>query len=438
MRKSIIYPLIILFGLGPLWLEAQTVADQRCASLGKGMNVSNWLERGWDGNWPTSNGYTKQDLELMQEAGIGSIRLPIYFHAVVDTIAPYTVDTEHLLFDMVDSVIQWTDELNMKLLIDNHHGWDLTNETWRQDLPRFSHMWAVVAERYQNLDPERVMFELMNEPSLLFDKDSLVIMYIDAIDSIRQHTTQHSIVVSPHWGGTAMVLPDFEPLADTNLIYTWHVYDPLDFSHQGLTWHNPFFPSGNPFPNSDTTFFEGWLYDGWQNLIEWKQTYNKPIFLGEFGLSSYCDSASACNWLDYNATRLIQNDIPWFYWDWQWDFSMFNSHVISEDSIYPCFKYYLGLYGDDSFTSVDEIVKGDSPQLHIYPNPSSNGQFTVELNSTSATMGQFQVYDQLGQLVVSGKLNSDKTVIDQQLSSGLYLVSVETNGDRIVRKLIVR
>ncbi len=438
MTSKITLPTAVLFILVFMTAQVlgQTVAEQRCASLGKGLNVSNWLERGWDGNWPTPNGYTKQDLELMQEAGINSLRLPIYFHAVVDTIAPYTVDTDHLLFTLVDSIITWTDELGMKLLIDNHHGWDLTNANWRQKLPRFSHVWGVVANRYQNLDPDRVMFELFNEPTLGFPQDSLRIMYNDAIDSIRQYTTEHSIIVSPHWGGTGMIFSEFQPLSDTNLIYTWHIYDPLDFSHQGLTWHNPYFPSGNPFPTGDTSFFENWLFTGWERVLDWKQTHNLPLFLGEFGLSTYCDSASSCNWLDYNMTRVVQNDISWFYWDWQWDFSMFNSHQISEDSIYPCYKYYLGLYGDDTFTNVKEPTR-ELIFAEIYPNPSSTGSFVLSLNVDVGTKNQVWVYTNLGQLVYTGYFNGNKFDYNENLKSGIYAVCVKNRWGQTSKKLVV-
>lgn len=409
----------------------QTVADQRCASLKKGLNISNWLERGWDGNWPTTNGYSKQDLERMQEAGITSIRLPIYFYGVVDTIAPYTVDTAHILFSLVDSVIAWTEELDMKLLIDNHHGWKLVNEDWRDDLPRFSHMWGVLAQRYSHLNPDRVMFELLNEPTIFLHKDSLLILYNDAIDSIRQYTTEHSIVVSPHFGGSAMVLSDFEPMADTNLIYTWHVYDPLDFSHQGLTWNDPFFPSGNPFPHANETVLEGWLYTGWQNVIDWKQTHQKPIFLGEFGLSSYCDSLSVCNWLEYTATRLVQNDIPWFYWDWQWDFPMFRSHTISEDSIYPCYKYYLGLYGDDAFTDVTQVE--EQPNFTLYPNPATD-RFGIKTTKPI----HLSVFDVTGRMLMNGKLVPSQTVDVSAWKSGLYLVVSRIDNRVFTTRLVVQ
>ena len=429
LRYSIIITFFFLFAAATT--EAQTLAQQRCDAMEKGMNISNWLERHWDANWPTAGGYTKQDLVRMQEAGITSIRLPIGFHGVVDANAPYEVDTAHVLFDLIDSVIQWTDELNMKLIIDNHHGWDLTPENWRPQLPMFSHLWSVVAQRYQNLDPDRVFLELMNEPTLAFPEDSLRIMYSDAIDSIRQHTVEHSIIVSPHFGGTAMVFLDWEPMADTNIIYTWHIYDPLDFSHQGLTWNNPSFPAGTPFPTGDTTFFENFLFTGWERALTWRNTYQLPLMMGEFGLSGYCDSTSVCNWLEYTMTRLKQNHIPWFYWDWQWDFSMFNSHVISEDSIYPCYKYYLGLYGDDTFTDVQQIES--ESELTLYPNPTSEW-FALNVPKPF----ELAIFDITGRKLLQQKMASSEKVDVSDWKSGIYLVVFKVDDAIYSKRLVVQ
>lgn len=418
-------------------VQAQSVAHDRCQSLEKGINVSNWLEEYWNTDWPNPTKYTKQHFEVMKDAGFKSVRLPINFHAVVDTIAPYDVDTAHLVFDLVDSVVEWTDDLEMKLLIDNHHGWDLLDDSWRADLPRFSHMWGVVAERYQHLDPDRVMFELMNEPKLGFSGDSLAVMYEDAIDSIRQHSTDHSIIISPPWTGIAMMFAEFEPIeGDTNLIYTWHTYDPLNFTHQGLTWHNPYYPSGTPFSTDAPSFTETWSYVGWERALDWKETHQLPMFLGEFGLSTHCDSVSTCNWLEYNMTKLVQNDFSWFYWDWQWDFSMFQSNTISEDSIYPCFKHYLGLYGDDTFTEVAEQYV-DPFSFSIYPNPSADGNFILQLNEASYNDLNIAVLTNLGELVYQDFLVDNRFESRQSLAPGIYMVVLFSEENRMVKKLVV-
>ncbi|MBK7150082.1 MAG: hypothetical protein IPH78_15090 [Bacteroidetes bacterium] len=58
----------------------------------------------------------------------------------MDTTAPYNVDTTHVLFSRIDSVIKWCDELGLNLIIDNHHGWTLNNQAWRPQLYRFAHL----------------------------------------------------------------------------------------------------------------------------------------------------------------------------------------------------------------------------------------------------------------------------------------------------------
>jgi endoglucanase len=416
--------------------QGQSLAQQRCNAMEKGLNVSNWLEEYWNVDWPVPYKYTKQHFEAMQLAGITSVRLPVNFHAVIDQQAPYAVDESHEVFHWVDSVILWTDQLGMKLIIDNHHGWELSESNWRAKLPMFSHLWSVLAQRYAVLDPERVYFELLNEPSLGF-QDSLKVMYNDAIDSIRQHTVQHSIIVSPHWAGSAMVFSDWQPMADTNLIYTWHIYDPLDFSHQGLSWNTPFFPAGNTFPHAEPTFMEGIFETGWQRVLDWKATHDLPLLMGEFGLSNYCDSASVCHWLEYTMTRLKQHDIPWYYWDWQWDFSMYRSNVISADSIYPCFKYYLGLYGDETFTDVPTVASTPAPSLLLYPNPLHAATSALTVEWKGPAQGTLTIYDTMGRMMQQAAMTSERTIVVTTLPKGIYLVELTDGPHRLRQKLVV-
>jgi hypothetical protein len=151
--------------------------------------------------------------------------------------------------------------------------------------------------------------------------------------------------------------------------------------------------------------------------------------MGEFGLSNHCDSASACQWLEYSLTRLKANHIPWFYWDWQWDFSMFRSHVISEDSIYPCFKYYMGLYGDDSFTEVQEPQPQTS--FGVYPNPVSD-LLTMDYPGS----GTLTVCDVSGRMVVQMPYRQSTSLHVSHWDKGIYLLrmanATEVHTARVV------
>ncbi len=423
--KRLILCIVLVLGFSNLF--AQTVAHQRCASFERGMNISNWLEAPWQTNWPTETGYTKADLQLMKDAGIKSLRLPINFAEISDSIYPYNVDTAHVLFQRIDTVIKWADELSMNLIIDNHHGWELTNENWRSYKDRFAKLWGTVAKRYQYLDPDQYFFELLNEPPIPFnDLDSLNLLFTTAIDSIRNYTTEHSIIVSPNLGSWGMAFDLYRPLEDTNLIYTWHCYDPIDFTHQGFSWGTQY-PAGTPFPY-ENSFYEQFLYTGLQRVIHWKDSFDMPLFLGEFGVSEHADADSRCRWVELVTHTSDSMDIPWFYWDWRWDFSMFNGHVVSEDSIIPCFKYALHLYSDT--VSGIEVQQSANNSIYIYPNPVSQ-IFSIEGVDFPANI---MITDAAGRMVYQGKM-TEKTDVSF-LSPGYYTVFISGENKSSRLKLL--
>ena len=68
----------------------------------------------------------------------------------------------------------------------------------------------------------------------------------------------------------------------------------------------------------------------------------------------------------------------------------------------------------------------------IYPNPTKN-QFTIELNP-SVKLEKVFIYNTLGQLVLTSE---EKTIDTSNLSSGSYIVELETNQGKDSKKLII-
>lgn len=409
--------------------HAQTSAHRRCNNFDKGMNLSNWLEAHWQAGFPTANGYTFDDVAKMKAAGIQSLRLPIGFASLTDTIAPYTVDVNHPMFARIDTVISWCDALNMNLIIDNHHQWDIFNQNWRTKVDRLAHLWSVVAARYKNLDPERYTFELLNEPAFGITIDSLKILFNHAIDSVRQHTTAHSIIIGPNFASNGAAFAAFTPLQDTNLIYTWHCYDPYQFTHQGFSWASPSVPLGETFPGS----FDQGLYTAWRTVINWQNTYNKPVFLGEFGTGVFADDASRCNWLNVHGSKIDSFNMSWFYWDWRWDFSLFNSNTISSDSVVPCFRSALHLYGDTVISAVPDVAH-NAIEVHLFPNPASayNG---CNLYINSNDVADVTVFDMAGKNVFNTSF-AQQIPLTGVFQRGVYIVAIKI-GSQVMRKKLV-
>lgn len=422
--------LLLFLAVTAAFVSAQSVANNRCARFGKGMNLSNWLEATWQTNYPTDNGYTKGDLLNMKEAGITSIRLPICFAFITDSVAPYNVDVNHPLFERIDTVISWCEELDMMLIIDNHHEWDIYSYNWRNKIDRFAHLWSVVSQRYNYLDPEQFSFELLNEPGYGLALDSLNIVFNNAIDTIRQYAPNHSLIVSPNFASSGQAFANLQPLSDTNLIYTWHTYDPYQFTHQGFSWAQPSMPLGTPFPSS----FDAMLYNAWKQVINWRNTYNLPVFLGEFGTGKFGDDVSRCNWIQVNGAKIDSFSMPWFYWDWRWDFTMFNSSVISEDSVIPCFKHALHLYGD-TLTAIQNVFD-EAFSVSVYPNPVVAGGIG-EVTANSKEKLTVSLLDIAGRKLSETKFTEHTYLPLEDLHRGIYFVRISSKEHSVTRKLIL-
>lgn len=83
----------------------------------------------------------------------------------------------------------------------------------------------------------------------------------------------------------------------------------------------------------------------------------------------------------------------------------------------------LGIHDCDCETlSTGSVVKAKS--VSLYPNPSENGQFTIE---TESGITEVVVYNGLGQVVYSNTSLAAVATIDLGSKKGVYLVNIRTN-----------
>ncbi|MDF1673310.1 MAG: T9SS type A sorting domain-containing protein [Vicingaceae bacterium] len=85
-----------------------------------------------------------------------------------------------------------------------------------------------------------------------------------------------------------------------------------------------------------------------------------------------------------------------------------------------------------STTGINELTINT---FDIYPNP-TNGLFTI--NSDNSKTYNIQIFDVLGNIVYQKPNNNNKTTIDLRTQTkGVYLVSVITENNRVVKRIII-
>ena len=94
--------------------------------------------------------------------------------------------------------------------------------------------------------------------------------------------------------------------------------------------------------------------------------------------------------------------------------------------------WYENLFIDVSSNTIEKAENKNKFQL--YPNPCFE-QLTIEYKNTAPAIPQdYQVYNVLGQIVLSGKLiNNEHTIDTRNLSEGIYFLRIGDVGERFVK-----
>jgi endoglucanase len=319
-----------------------TIANIRAARLGLGFNLTNWLEAHWlipFNAYPQANYFTEAEIATLAGFGFKTIRMPVIFERLASANAPYTLNTAHPAFAIIDDVIAWANKYNLNLIIDNHHANpDLTDANYLTEIPRIKAVWTQLATRYASLDPNRFFFEIYNEPNNIANTNVRKVMQA-AIDAIRATGDVHTLLVGgSHWNSGADLL-QVGIFSDENLIYTFHNYDPFLFTHQGFDWNGDgspdYGPAGVVFPANATTIPTMKSY--FADVKTWATTNNVPIFLGEFGTGGFADATSRCNWIKTMGEIIDANQLPACYWDVRFlngGFGFFTNSTVSSTICY--------------------------------------------------------------------------------------------------------
>jgi len=317
-----------------------------------GINLSGWLRSGNNGQIRL-NSSVKQDFINFKSLGCDVVRLVIDgLHTSLTSGSPEYILNPSFL-PSLDSVATWAEELHLYLIFDNH---TLFNDVRPAPVKVMLHnldnilvkVWTQMAEHYKGRS-DLIMYEILNEPHDL-DASKWGTIQGQVIDAIRKVDKKHTIIVGGTDWNNFTELRNLPVYSDTNLIYTFHFYDPFMFTHQGATWTTKGMEllSGVPFPYNASKMppcpnalkgtsierdlknypDEGTL-EHVKSLIDiavnFKNTRNVRIFCGELGVLDWnSDPADRVYWYSVVRRYLEENGISWTTWDYRGDFGLFN------------------------------------------------------------------------------------------------------------------
>ena len=348
------------------------LAFARAQHLRHGINASQWFAQSAnDYSAARTNRYTDAgDIALMAKLGFDNVRLSIDPVPLEQNPRGKEGLNDEFL-SRLDAAVDAMLANGLAVQIDLHpeEPYKAQLRTGNEAVDRLAMLWRRLAAHYATRDPERIFFEIMNEPE---ERDPYRWAGIQArvAAAIREAAPQNTIIATgPNYSDIVDLLA-MHPLADGDVIYNFHFYDPHTFTHQGAGWGQPWwsYTHGIPYPAREDSMaailpetpdpanrfeLENYWLDHWDGhrirlLIDeaaaWGQANHVPLICNEFGAyREHTDPQSRMNWIRDVRTALEADDVGWAMWDYRGGFGAVWKQDGQPAKVDPAVMVALGL-----------------------------------------------------------------------------------------------
>ncbi len=289
----------------------------------KGVNFGGWLsQRSYDREYLDSF-ITEEDFERAAQWGIDHVRVPVDYNIFETEEGEYKESG----FEYVEKAIGWCRKNRLNMVLDLHKtcGFVFDDPDYvgffsdEKLQERFYRLWEQFAKRFGG-SADMLAFELLNEVTDPAFSDTWNRVAKRAIETIRAYCPDIKILVGGYWNCAIDAIYDLDMPYDENVVFNFHCYDPLVFTHQSAYWI-PAMPgdfklsypgsvkeyaaiteemgiSGPPVfadleaENMDVSFF----VNRFKKAAEYCEKHNIALYCGEYGVIDKAKPEDALNW----------------------------------------------------------------------------------------------------------------------------------------------
>lgn len=205
----------------------------------KGVNLGGWLSQCRLEKQHMESFITKEDLKRIKGTGADHVRLPIDYELVEQEDATPIPEG----YRYIDRCVEWCAEYGLNMILDLHKtaGYVFDNAAdcggffENEELQgRFLALWSKLAAHYGKYD--FIAFDLLNEvvdDSVCEAWNGIAAKAISRIRSIAPHSW---ILVGGTNFNSISAIKNLLPPPDERIVYSFHFYEPMIFTHQGGSW----------------------------------------------------------------------------------------------------------------------------------------------------------------------------------------------------------
>ena len=206
----------------------------------KGVNLGGWLSQCDHTQQHYREFITEADIRELSGWGIDHIRVPVDYDLVEDQDGNYIEEG----FALIRDCVTWAGKYGLNMILDLHKTFGYSFDEGEQESgffdraelqERFYRLWEQFASRFGTYQ-DRLAFEILNEVTDQAYCDEWNRIAGVCIQRIRRFAPDIDILVGGYWNNSVQAVKDLLLPPDEHIIYNFHCYEPLIFTHQGATW----------------------------------------------------------------------------------------------------------------------------------------------------------------------------------------------------------
>ncbi|MBQ3384959.1 MAG: cellulase family glycosylhydrolase [Erysipelotrichaceae bacterium] len=323
----------------------------------RGINLGGWLSQCDNTEQTYDNFIKEEDIKRISEWGLDHIRIPVDYNLVEDEQGNYREKG----FEYIDKGVSWAIKYGMNAVLDLHKTFGFSFDFGEKEegffenvsyQERFYKLWEQFAMRFGKYK-DHLAFELLNEVTDKEYCDAWNRISTECIERIRKICPDIKILIGGYYNNSIEALKDLCWPHDENVVYNFHCYEPLIFTHQGAYWIPTMdldFRIGADLTYGDIKKWAEKLLDGryvgiegfdpaaqlsseyfsrlFQEAVEVAEERNVRLYCGEYGVVDRVDTADIVRWYQMIHQTFEKYGIGRAAWNYRGkDFGFVDEHM---------------------------------------------------------------------------------------------------------------
>lgn len=309
----------------------------------RGINLGGWLSQCEHKIQHYETFITENDIKKIAGWGLDHVRVPIDYELVRSNNDDFIEEG----FQYIDRCLAWCETYNLNMILDLHKTAGYSFDEKKNDFfhsielqEKFISLWDEISKRYGQYC-NRLCFELLNE---VVEEDVIDIwngIIKRTMSVIRKNAPSIKVLVGGVRYNSVFFVSKLDLPYDENVVYTYHFYEPLIFTHQSAYWVDKM-PSNfhTEYPNETAKYVEDsknylpkehlQLYDkvhstkidktfieeAFLEAVKIAEEREVAIYCGEYGVIDRASLTSTLNWytdINYVFEKLGIARAAWTY-----------------------------------------------------------------------------------------------------------------------------